>query len=110
MSRMPDLPLQHRLIVEPLLGQGATGPVYGPPVTVAALVVEKRGRARDLQGRDITTSGQGMCQLDQEPVMVVGSRVRDHSGRATWLVTVDRYALDGALADLPLDHLEFTLA
>lgn len=56
MPRMPRRMLRHRIVIEPFAGDGATGPVYGTPVTdVRALAVAKTTVLRTADGKTTTS-------------------------------------------------------
>lgn len=42
MGVIPAFLLRHTITIEPYLGQGATGPLYGPPVTVKSFNEDRR--------------------------------------------------------------------
>ncbi|WP_242908673.1 hypothetical protein [Actinomadura terrae] len=57
MSAIPQWALVHRVTIEPYAGEGATGPVYGPPVNgVRALVEARTQYLRDADGNRTTSS------------------------------------------------------
>jgi hypothetical protein len=56
MSTIPRWALVHRVTIEPYAGEGATGPVYGAPVGVRALVEAKTQYLRDADGNRTVSS------------------------------------------------------
>ena len=47
---IPSALLRQSLTIRPRAGEGATGPVYGDPVTHAARIEPKRRQVRDASG------------------------------------------------------------
>lgn len=57
MSTIPRWALVHRVTIEPYEGEGATGPVYGTPVTGVRALVEARVQyLRDADGNRTVSS------------------------------------------------------
>lgn len=90
--------------VEPYLGSGTYGDSYGPPVTVRAIVDDKRKLVRSASGEQVVAETTLVCPLSS-PDIPTDSRVTLR-GRTTTVITVSR--LDGH--DLPVpSHLEVSL-
>lgn len=103
MAEIPDWLLRHTATIEPYLGAGPSGALYGPAVTVACFVVETRRMVRDATGRQVISGTTVLMGLDQ--VCPVESRVGVH-GRSSTVLTAARQ--DGGGLPTP-DHLEVSL-
>ncbi|WP_354380658.1 hypothetical protein [Streptomyces sp. PvR034] len=81
MTRVPPSLLRHRVRIEPYLGDGAYGPVYGPAAEHPALVSNTVRMIRAADGRTVTSTAQiiAVPGLDCPP----GSRVTLPDGRIT---------------------------
>jgi hypothetical protein len=72
--RIPKRLLPHTIKVEPLLGTGARGEVYGPAQTwTRAYVEDKRQMVVSSDGEDIVSNS--FVVLDPERILPEGSRV-----------------------------------
>lgn len=103
MTAIPDFMFRHTAVIEPLTGEGAYGPVFGPPVTEPCLAEDKRQLVRDATGLEIVSD----TTLYFKPGVVCppGSRVTVH-GRTTTAIT----SLIGDGGGLPTpDHVEVAL-
>lgn len=103
MSTIPRWALVHRVTVEPYEGEGATGPVYGAPVTVRALVEAKRQYLRSADGnRTVSSTTVYMLPGTTCPAR---SRLTLPDGRTAIAMDVADHRAPG----LPTpDHLEVT--
>jgi len=88
MVALPDLLLVHRVTVEPYLGEGSHGPVYGSAATVACLLDQVTTLVRAPDGREVTSSASYITPPDHDPPP--GSRVTLPGGRVTTVITVER--------------------
>ncbi|WHM36311.1 hypothetical protein [Streptomyces sp. BPTC-684] len=91
---VPRWLLPHRVTIEPYQGEGAYGPVYGPPVAdVPALVAETVRTVRDREGREVTSTAQIIAEpgLDCPPE----SRLTLPDGRATKAINIARHTAPG---------------
>ena len=105
MSRIPKGMLQHRITIEPYLGESANGPRYGPPVAnVRAFVDEQTKRVAGPNGTQVTSSSQVYCLLST--VAPPLSRVTLADGTVTAVINALRR--DGGSFNTP-DHLELQL-
>ncbi|MFF7452099.1 MULTISPECIES: hypothetical protein [unclassified Streptomyces] len=101
---IPGYLLRHLVTVEPLLGNSATGPRYGPPVQVRCFVEEKTRMVRNPAGEEVTSSSTLYARPDT--VCPAKSRVTLPSGRKTTVIEAVRQ--DGGGLPTP-DHLEVRL-
>lgn len=101
---VPDWLFRHVVTVHPKTGDGAYGPVYGPPVELSAFVVDKRRLVRDATGAEVVSETTFACALAAD--VPVGSLALV-SGRATTVLAVSRG--DGGGLATP-DHLEVACA
>ena len=69
MSSIPGWLLRHQVTVEPYIGDGAYGPVYGPSTTVRAMVDEQTREVRAPDGEQVTSSSTVYCrpEVDAPP-------------------------------------------
>lgn len=104
MSRIPGRLLRHRITVEPLLGTGTYGPVYGPAVTVRCFLDQATRMVRSPNGEQVASSSTAYCRL--ATVAPPGSRVTLRGGRITTVIT--RLERDGGGLPTP-DHCEVQL-
>lgn len=82
MKRLPPRYLPHKGLVSyrPKTGEGAYGPVYGPPVTPRrAAIDDRRKLIRTRDGRELLA--QSRIALDLEHLMPEGSLVTIWKGR-----------------------------
>ena len=92
------------VLVEPLAGEGATGPVYNPGTTVRVIVDDTRRMVRDATGAQVVSETSLFAPLDT--TCPVGSRVTLPSGRVAYALAV--LTLDGGALPVP-SHLEISL-
>jgi hypothetical protein len=102
--KLPGFWLRHRVLVEPYLGTGPSGPQYGPAVTVRAFLEEKTRLVRSPQGDEVISSATFYARLDA--VCPAKSRVTLPAGRRTAVIAALRR--DGGGLPTP-DHLEVQL-
>ncbi|GAA0969746.1 hypothetical protein GCM10009555_017440 [Acrocarpospora macrocephala] len=105
MAGLPEIWLVHEVQVEPFAGAGAYGDTFGPAVTRAGFMEEKRRKIRDKNGAEVVSNSTFYTQLDHVADFPVGSRVA-YAGRVSKVLTADRH--DGAGLPLP-SHLEVYL-
>ncbi len=98
-----DFLLRHQIVVEPYLGQAASGPRYDGPTTVACFVDDKRRKVRNEVGDEVISESTVYCRL--ETVAPPKSRVTVN-GREAFVITAARR--DGGGLPTP-DHLELFL-
>lgn len=103
MGTIPGFLLGHTMIVEPYLGTGAHGPLYGPPVTVRCFVEDKRRLLRGPNGSEVISETTAYCTLGT--VAPAESRVQVNGRTTTVLAAMRR---DGGGLPTP-DHLEVML-
>jgi hypothetical protein len=103
MGTIPAFLMRHTMIVEPYLGNGAHGPIYGPPVTVMCFVEDKRRLIRGLDGSEVVSESTSYCPLGTDAP--AESRVQVN-GRVTTVISAGRR--DGGGLPTP-DHLEVLL-
>lgn len=104
MSRLPRRAMRRRITVEPYLGDGAVGPLYGPQVTVRCFLDEQTRMVRGRDGRQVTSTGTAYCAL--ETVCPAESRITLADGRRPIIINVLRR--DGGGLPTP-DHLEIQM-
>jgi len=97
---VPGYLLRHTAVIEPYLGAGAHGDLFGPPVTVKCFADDKRRRVRATSGEEVISSTTLYCRL--AAVAPTGSRVQVN-GRTTFVIEALRRH-GGGLATP--DHLE----
>ncbi|MER5769554.1 hypothetical protein [Streptomyces sp. NPDC001985] len=102
--RLLRLWFRHTVVVEPYVGSGPTGPVYGPPITVRCLVDDQTRLVRSATGDQVTSTSTLYARL--ETVCPAKSRVTLLSGRRTVVIAALRR--DGGGLPTP-DHLEVQL-
>lgn len=101
--RIPGWLLRHQVVIEPYLGHTATGPSYGPGVTVRCFVEDARRKVRNEVGEEVISQSTMYCRL--ETIVPPKSRVT-RNGREAFVITAkDR---DGGGLPTP-DHLELAL-
>lgn len=103
MGAIPGFLLRHSASIEPYLGAGAHGPLYGPAVTVRCFVEDKRRRVRNPSGDEVISGATLYCPL--ATAAPPGSRVTVN-GRAS--IVIDALRRDGGGLPTP-DHLEVLL-
>lgn len=101
---IPGFLLRHTVTVEPYVGQGAYGEVYGPAVTVRCFVDDRRRLVRNSEGDEVVSESRLMCRLTED--IPPESRVT-LNGRVTTVLATSR--MDGGGLPTP-DHLEVALA
>lgn len=104
MRRLPRWMRQHRITVEPYLGAGAYGPLYGPAVPVGCFLDENTHTVRSPNGTQVTSSSTALCALDTAAPAL--SRVTLADGRTTTVINALRR--DGGRLPVP-SHLELQL-
>lgn len=102
--KLPRAWLRHRILAEPYLRAGGTGPVYGPPRTIRchlapSTVLVTEGAQGDRVRRDATTI---ICQLADADVVTAQARLTI-DGRTPRVVSVKRQTYPGGGAP---EHLE----
>lgn len=103
MGVIPAWLLRHTVVVEPYLGAGATGPIYGPPVEVRCFVDDKRRLVRAPDTSEVVSETTVYCPLGT--TAPPESRVQVHGRIATVIQALRR---DGGGLPTP-DHLELAL-
>ncbi|MEU6342220.1 hypothetical protein ABZ883_14910 [Streptomyces sp. NPDC046977] len=104
MGRLPRRFMRREVTVEPYLGDGSHGPLYGPPTTVRCFLEERTRRVRDAEGREVTSSSTVYSDLAAN--CPPESRVTLPGGRQTTVIAALRH--DGGGLPTP-DHLEVQL-
>jgi hypothetical protein len=93
LTALPAWLLRHTITVEPYLGTGAYGTVYGEPAAAAALVAETVKHIRDATGAITVSTAQ--IYAGPELDCPVGSRVILPDGRITRALTVASHTAPG---------------
>lgn len=93
--------LRHTITIEPYLGDGGTGPLYGPPATTKCFLDAKVRMVRSMAGREVTSTSTAYCPL--ATVCPAESRVTLPDGRIALVIAALRR--DGGGLPTP-DHLE----
>lgn len=88
MALIPRFLLQHKAVIEPYLGTSAKGPLYGTPVTVKCLVVDKQKLVRGTDQDQLISSAQLFCRPNVLTV-TVHSRVTVKGRPAATVIAVD---------------------
>lgn len=91
----------HTISIEPYLGSGAYGAVYGPPVDVVCRVEEGMRMVRASSGDEVVSSAMVFC--DPDVTIPTESRVTVN-GRVTTVLSVSNPSVGSRL-----DHLEVAL-
>ncbi|MFY7069585.1 hypothetical protein ACOQFV_27320 [Nocardiopsis changdeensis] len=94
------------ITVEPYTGAGAHGPVYGPPVTVRALMEAGRRKVTRTEGDEVVSTTTLRVRLADADHFPAGSRVGLPDGTTPTVITTVRY--DGRKLPVP-SHLEVSL-
>ncbi|NNJ04149.1 hypothetical protein HHX38_08375 [Streptomyces sp. PKU-MA01144] len=102
--KFPAFLRQHTVTVEPLLGTGPKGTVYGAPVEVRGLLRQQTKLVRNPAGEEATSSSQFFAPL--ETVAPARSRVTLPGGRTTTVIA--SVPQDGGKLPVP-SHLEVQL-
>ncbi|MFE7262254.1 hypothetical protein ACFU9B_09325 [Streptomyces sp. NPDC057592] len=92
-TRVPPSLLRHRIGVEPYLGDGAYGPLYGPLVEHPALVGQTTRVVRAADGREVVSSAQVIAAPDMD--CPAGSRVTLPGGRITTAISTAAHTAPG---------------
>lgn len=92
--------------VEPHLGNGPSGPVYGAPREVRALIDAERRLVRGADGSETTSETTLRVRLEHADLFPIGSRVTLPDGAAPTVITASRH--DGRGLPVP-SHLEVAL-
>lgn len=90
--------------IEPYLGSGSFGDTHGPPVTVRAIVDEKRRMVRGPNGDQVVSETTVYCPLDTNAPTDSRVTVR---GTQTTVISANRH--DGGRLPVP-SHMEVVLA
>ncbi|OAR21906.1 hypothetical protein A8W25_28120 [Streptomyces sp. ERV7] len=94
MNRVPAWLLRHRITIQPYQGDGAYGPVYGPPIAgVPALVAETVRTVRNPQGREVISTAQIIAAPDLH--CPAESRITLPDGRTTRVISVAHHTAPG---------------
>lgn len=101
MGSLPRRVFRHRIAIEPYLGDGGTGPLYGPPVSARCFLDAKVRMVRSMAGREVTSTSTAYCPL--ATVCPAESRVTLPDGRTALVIAALRR--DGGGLPTP-DHLE----
>jgi hypothetical protein len=100
---IPPFLLQHEVEIEPYLGNGATGPVYGPAAPVKCFREDRRRLVRAENGSQVISESTVYCQPGT--VAPPESRVNLGDRLATVLTVANR---DGGNLPVP-SHVEVVL-
>lgn len=102
---LPDHLLRHTITVQPYLGAGPAGGVYGAPFTRRAYVQDKRQLVRNTAGDEVISETTVYTNPGPEEIPPK-SKVTVPSGRTSLVITANRR--EGAINGLR-DHLEVIL-
>jgi hypothetical protein len=95
--QVPGFLLQHHVVVEPYVGSGSKGDVYGPAQTVRCLIDEKTQQVMSPGGQTVTSGSSYIARPDHRPPP--NSRVTLPDGRRTTVISVAR--ADGGRLPVP---------
>lgn len=101
---LPADMLRHQIIVEPHLGAGPAGPVYGEPVTYQSYVEDERQLVRSATGDEVVS--ETTVYLNPGADIPAESRVTLPSGRRATVISVA--VMEGPPGSA-MDHLEVAL-
>lgn len=101
--KIPGWMRRHTVTIESYLGHSATGPRYGPGVTVRCFVDDSRRLVRNDAGEQVVSESTVYCRLGITAPPKSRVNVR---GREAFVITAKRR--DGGGLPTP-DHLELTL-
>lgn len=79
--RLPAWWLRHTVVVEPYLGEGGTGPVYGPPVTVRCHLERSTESQRRGSDRAPRTSTLCIAGIEHAELLTLDARISDGGAR-----------------------------
>jgi hypothetical protein len=102
---LPDRLLRHLISVQPYLGAGPSGAVYGEAFTRRAYVEDKRQLVRDAAGDEVISETTVYTNPGPQEIPPK-SKVTVPSGRTSLVITANRR--EGAMHG-HRDHLEVTL-
>ncbi|MEV0586323.1 hypothetical protein [Nonomuraea sp. NPDC050310] len=97
--------MRHTITVQPYIGSGPGGRVFGAPVTYRAYVQDKRQLVRNAAGQEVVSEATAYVG-DPAANIPADSKVTVPAGRTALVITANRR--EGALHALR-DHLEITL-
>lgn len=103
--RVPPHLLRHTVTVEPYLGEGGAGPLYGPAVTVRCHLSpggRSQRRGADREQRDTTTC---VVQVEDGPLLAEDARITV-AGRRVEVSSRREHTFPGTQAP---EHVEVTL-
>lgn len=104
--RLPRHWLRHTITVEPYLGEGGTGPLYGPPVTVRCHLERMRESARRGDDRAPRESTRCIAGIEHAPLLTLDARITD-AGRRVQVLSRTEHTAPG----LPVpEHVELRFA
>ncbi|MEO6081927.1 MAG: hypothetical protein ABIQ18_02345 [Umezawaea sp.] len=103
MAPIPAFLLRHEVTVEPYLGEGGAGPVFGPPVTARCFREDARKLVRNEVGEQVVS--ETTCYALPGTVAPPKSRVQVGDREAFVIVSRDR----NSGTPEPLDHVEVVL-
>jgi hypothetical protein len=95
----------HTLTVEPYVGNGAHGPVFGPAVAVTGFLDQTERLVRASNGTEVVASSTFFCDLDTN--IPVESRVTLPDGKVHSVVQLGTFDTAGRSR---LEHKEAALA
>lgn len=97
MRQIPGFLLQHEVTVEPYLGSGSKGDLYGGAETVRCLIDEKTQQVTSPGGQVVTSGSSYITRPDHRPPP--NSRVTLPDGRKSTVITIAR--ADGGALPVP---------
>ncbi|MFB4294795.1 hypothetical protein ACBI99_44700 [Nonomuraea sp. ATR24] len=102
---LPEHLKRHTVTVQPYLGAGPTGSVYGAPFSRRGYAEDKRQLVRDAAGDEVVSEATFYCDQGPEEIPPK-SKITLPSGRTALVITANRR--DSAIRS-GRDHLEVTL-
>jgi hypothetical protein len=96
----------HTVTVEPQLGEGSTGDVYGPAESVLGFLDYERKLVRSAEGAEVVSEATFYCDLEWTNRFPPDSRVTTPAGVVTFVIG-NAPKDDGGITGL--SHLEVTL-
>jgi hypothetical protein len=87
---IPGYLLRHQVTVQPQLGEGSAGDVYGGAVPVRCFRDERRRMVRNPQGQEVVSEVTLLCRLRYANVFTPDAKVLLDDGREVFVMQVSR--------------------
>lgn len=107
MAEIEDWMLVHTVTVEPQIGEGSEGDLYGPAESVACFLDDERRLVRGATGAEVVSETTLICRLGNASKFLPDSRVTLPDGRVSTVILTKRRD-DGGVFGTP-QHLEVSL-